>query len=307
MGYFNKFPNLYYDVKKNKNYQVVVDILRRVRINSKAVEGSLYGEYTVKDTDRPDIIAHKLYGDSELHWIILLFNEIHNPYYEWPMPYHEFMRYCEHKYPGEAFLLEMHPVRQSPLASVRERKDHMIIEGYHMFGITGSEITGFEIDTNKRGYVVCWDRTMNKAIIVDKVGAFENTNLVAFALTGSEEATASGIIRRIQLNTEAVHHFEDDLGNPIAPLGSYGNLIQEGKEVQKTSTLDEYERTATLPFYETMLGAYLTGTDAETIKAVTNMEYETKNNEARRNIRLPAPEIVGEIANRFEEILNEEF
>lgn len=303
MGYFNKFPNLYYDVKKNKNYQVVVDILRRVRINSKAVEGSLYGEYTVKDTDRPDIIAHKLYGDSELHWIILLFNEIHNPYYEWPMPYHEFMRYCEHKYPGEAFLLEMHPVRESPLASVRERKDHMIAEGYHMFGVTGSTM-----NTNKQGYVVCWDRTMNKAIIVDKVGSFQDNETVAFALTGSEKATASGIIRRIQLNTQAVHHFEDDLGNPIAPLGSYSNPIQKGTEVQETSTVDDYGRTATLPFYKTMLGAYLTGGDeAQRIKAVTNMEYETKNNEARRNIRLPAPEIVGEIANRFEEILNEEF
>ena len=303
MGYFNKFPNLYYDVKGNKNYQVAVDILRRVRINSKAVEGSLYGEYTLKDTDRPDTIAHKLYGDSELHWVILLFNEIHNPYYEWPMPYHEFMRYCENKYPGNAFLLEMDPVRQSPLASVRKRRDHKVTEGYYAFGITGSAI-----DTSKQAYVICWDRTMNKAIVVDQSGSWEDDDLIAFAVTGSEEATASGIIRRIQLNIEAVHHFEDDLGNPLAPLGSYGNLIQEGTEVQETSTFDAYGRYAPLPFADTLLGAYLyPDGEAQIINAVTNMEYETQINEARRSIRLPAPEIVGEIANRFEQILNEEF
>ena len=30
MGYFDKFPNLYYDIKKNKRFEFVVDILRRV-------------------------------------------------------------------------------------------------------------------------------------------------------------------------------------------------------------------------------------------------------------------------------------
>ena len=303
MGYFNKFPNLYYDVKGNKNYQVAVDILRRIRINSKAVEGSLYGEYTLKDTDRPDTIAHKLYGDSELHWVILLFNEIHNPYYEWPMPYHEFLRYCENKYPGNAFLMEMHSVKQSPLPSVRKRKDHKVTDGYYAFGITGSAL-----NTSKKAYVVCWDRTMNKAIVVDQTGSWQDNDLVGFAITGSEEATASGIIRRIQLNTEAVHHFEDDFGNPLAPLGSYDNLIQQGTEVQSTSTTDDYGRFATVPFAQTLLGAYLANdTEAQTIRAVTNFQYETEVNEKRRQIRIPAPEIVGEIANRFEQILNEEF
>ena len=57
-----------------------------------------------------------------------------------------------------------------------------------------------------------------------------------------------------------------------------------------------------------MLGAYVTNQqEAQTIKAVTNLQYETEINEKRRQIRLPAPEIVGEIANRFEQILNEEF
>jgi hypothetical protein len=307
MGYFNKFPNFYYDVKGNKNFQVAVDILRRVRINSKAVEGSLFGEYTVKDIDRPDIIAHKLYGDSELHWIILLFNEIHNPYYEWPIPYHEFLQYCENKYPGNAFLLEMHPVKESPLPSVRKRKDHKITEGYHVFGVTGP-VTGPYLDTSKSAYVVCWDRTMNKAVVVDENGSFEEDDIVGFAITGGEQATASGKIRRIQLNTEAVHHFEDDLGNRLAPLATYSGLIQNGEEVQKTSTPDHYGRSTILPFDKTLLGAYVTGgTEAQTIKAVTNLEYETNINEKRRQIRLPAPEIVSEIANKFEEILNEEF
>jgi hypothetical protein len=303
MGYFDKFPNLYYDVKRDKNYQFVVDILRRVRINSKAVEGSLYGEYTLKDTDRPDTIAHKLYGDSNLHWVILLFNEIHNPYYEWPMPYHEFLRYCEDKYPGKAFLLEMDAVKQSPIPSVRKRKDHKVTEGYYAFGVTGNTL-----NLNRRGYVVCWDRTMNKAIVIEEQGSFQPGDSIAFALTGSSEATASGTVRRIQLNTEAVHHFEDDNSNPLAPLASYGLLVQQGAEPQTTNTLDDYGRYATLPFAQTLLGAYLTNEEeAQIIRAVTNSEYETRLNESRRQIRLPSPDIVREIADKFEQILNEEF
>lgn len=302
MGYFDKFPTLYYDLKGTKNFEVAVDILRRVRINYRQAETSMYGEYAVKEHDRPDTIADKLYGDSELHWIILLFNEIHNPYYEWPMTTSNLIQYCESKYPGKAFLIELDKMTDSPIASVRKRRDHKVIEGNYVFSITGNQL---DMD-GPVAYVVCWDRTLGKAVVVEESGTFEPGDHIAIAVTGTYEATASGIVRRTQINLEALHHFEDDNGVELAPLASYNEPIQAGTETQSTFTIDEYGRTATLPFDQTLLGAYLNPNgEGQIIKAVTNLEYEEKINESRRTILLPHPDIVRSIASKFESIVNE--
>lgn len=304
MGYFDKFPNLYYDVKKDKKFEFVVDILRRVKINSKAAnDASLFGSYTLKDTDRPDTIAHKLYGDSELHWIILLFNEIHNPYYEWPMDYNTLIRYCESKYPGKAFLLDLPKTTQSPIASVRGRRDHKIMPDEYGFLVNSQG----EILTNKVCKVLCWDRTMQKAIVSEVTGSFTENEGIAFAVTGSEPATAYGVIKRIQANMEAVRYFVDNAGNQLAPHGTYSALIQSGLLEQRTTVSDGLGGESPIEFENTLLGAYLYGEEAQIIQAVTNLQYEEEQNENRRQIKLPSPEIVQTIVSRFESILNEEF
>jgi hypothetical protein len=197
----------------------------------------------------------------------------------------------------------MDKVTDSPLPTVRKRRDHRVVEGNYVFAITGNQL---DMD-GPVGYVLCWDRTFSKAIVLEESGEFAETNHIAFAITGSYEATASGILRRTQLNLEALHHFEDENGVELAPLASYGELIQEGTQSQETSTVDEYGRPAPLLFNQTLLGAYLNPIgEGQIIRAVTNLEHEERINESRRTIVLPHPDIVRSIASRFERIINEE-
>ena len=42
--------------------------------------------------------AYKLYGDVQYHWIILLFNQITNTYYDWPLSRKNFQAYVSNKY-----------------------------------------------------------------------------------------------------------------------------------------------------------------------------------------------------------------
>ena len=55
-------------------------------------------EYSVQDGERPDIIAHKYYDDETLDWLVLLANETHDPYFQWPMSTVDFERYIVQKY-----------------------------------------------------------------------------------------------------------------------------------------------------------------------------------------------------------------
>jgi hypothetical protein len=314
MGYFNNFPTFYYDIKSQRKFELVVDILRRVRINTAAQESlSNYGEYIIKDHDRPDTIAHKLYGDSELHWVILLFNEIHNPYYEWPMNRQSFENYCAEKYPGRAYLIELdQPIKNSAFSDVRLRKDHKIEAGHHGYAvsISGSEYSPiFDTDSSfyKRVKVLAWDRTLQKAVVQEEDGSFADNERIVFALTGGETLTASGIVRRNQLNMESVRYFLDNLGIELCPFGTYSGEIQSGTASQKTYTLDEYGRFAPLPYNQTVLGSYTLEDDNYTLlRAVTNLEYEELNNEERRKIKLPLPDSVREIAAQFDQLINEE-
>ena len=97
--YFNSFPIIPYDSKGDLNFKDVTNLLRRVGMRAKLKSNTLlYDTYDVKEGETPEMIAHKLYGNPELHWIILLVNEITDRYHQWPMRYSQFLEYVNDKY-----------------------------------------------------------------------------------------------------------------------------------------------------------------------------------------------------------------
>jgi len=99
--FFTKFPRISYDIagKRFTNYQSVTNIFFRTRILREVLGNvSAYYEYLVKDDDTPEILADKVYGSPEAHWIILLANNIVDPQYDWPLKYNDFNNYIIKKY-----------------------------------------------------------------------------------------------------------------------------------------------------------------------------------------------------------------
>jgi len=99
MSYFNKFPLMAYDVKGNKDYKLLPNILKRVKLRSGLRSGSfLFDSYDVANGERPEDIAFKLYGDAELHWVILMTNNVTDRFYQWPLTQPELQAHLEDKY-----------------------------------------------------------------------------------------------------------------------------------------------------------------------------------------------------------------
>ena len=88
-----------YDIKGNEKYKLLPNILRRVKLRA-GIRSSmfLFDNYDVKDGERPEDIAFKLYGDPELHWIVLMTNNITDRYYQWPLTQPQFQEYMKDKY-----------------------------------------------------------------------------------------------------------------------------------------------------------------------------------------------------------------
>ena len=97
--YFSKFPQGNYDLTGNGNAKVVTDLMRRVKVRSKIVnEASLYDKYDVPSGEKPEDTAFKHFGDPELHWVILLTNNITDRYYGWPLSFQDFETFITDKY-----------------------------------------------------------------------------------------------------------------------------------------------------------------------------------------------------------------
>ena len=97
--YFSSFPVIPYDSKGDLQFKDVTNLLRRIGMRTKLKTNTfLYDTYSVKEGETPEMIAHKLYGDPQLHWIILLINEITDRYHQWPMTGGQFLDYLNDKY-----------------------------------------------------------------------------------------------------------------------------------------------------------------------------------------------------------------
>ena len=101
MAYFKYFPIINYDVRGKKNQfqiDVITNILVRIRKKLDLTKLSYFVEYFVQDGDTPESLAHQVYNDSQLHWVILYTNYMTNPYYDWPLTYFDLQKFVNKKY-----------------------------------------------------------------------------------------------------------------------------------------------------------------------------------------------------------------
>ena len=97
--YFEKFPTTFFTLDDRKTVQTVTNIFLRTVINDELKSNfSLFEEYDVKDGETPEILADKLYGSSEYHWIVLHMNDIVDPRYEWPLSTRNLIKYAQGTY-----------------------------------------------------------------------------------------------------------------------------------------------------------------------------------------------------------------
>jgi hypothetical protein len=97
--YFKSFPYTYYSLDDASTVQVVTNITTRVVLSDEVKNNlSLYDEYDIKDGETPELVADKFYGNPEQHWLILHYNEIIDPRFDWPLDTNNLNRQVASKY-----------------------------------------------------------------------------------------------------------------------------------------------------------------------------------------------------------------
>jgi len=98
--FFSYYPKTFYTSNNNTTgVDSVTNIIARIAFE-KTLKENLNGfyPYQIQDSDTPEIIAHKYYNDPERHWIVLLFNDIIDPQWDWPLNDKNIIEYIDKKY-----------------------------------------------------------------------------------------------------------------------------------------------------------------------------------------------------------------
>lgn len=98
--YFNYFPKTVYSTANNLTQSdLVTNITSRFGFEQSLKDNSaVFYKYSIQDGDTPEIIASKFYGDPEKHWVVLAYNDIIDPQWDWPLDYNTFIKFVDDKY-----------------------------------------------------------------------------------------------------------------------------------------------------------------------------------------------------------------
>jgi hypothetical protein len=193
--YFNNFPLTYYSSGANTvtGVDTVTNIIARFGFEQTLKENSsAFYPYTIKDSDTPEIIAAKIYNNSERHWIILMFNDILDPQYDWPLPYDAFNKYVDIKYSGSEYANN-----STSGAGLSYAKNVVNVQAYYKI-VTRSATK----------------KTPENKIITEKIQIDANTYANVASSTATYTLTnGDSITETITKETKTYYQYEDELND----------------------------------------------------------------------------------------------
>lgn len=285
--FFDKFPLVRYTLDKGlqNEYDTVRNVLFRISIIKDVMETNVnaYYYHIIRDVDRPEILAEKIYGNSEAHWIILYANDIYDPYYDWPMDERTFEKYIIKKYGSvewakinyhhyEKVITRENPVAQTISTTRFQINEKILTDGIITikdaeldYGIGEIVYIGPSNASNTfSGQVVAWSNANGQIVL-------SNTNgkaLQSQFLIGTS-SSANGTVLKIDLPTAPM-----DAYNTIADTTDYATYDVSGRTVR------EIVNRAKVSYYD----------------------YENELNENKRLIKIIQPQYYQQIMSELDNI-----
>ena len=342
--YFEKFPYVEYKNFQNleENASVLsTNILKRIAFTDSLKENTSYFvEYTIKDGETPESIAHDFYGDVGLYWVVLLLNDIINPYYDWPMDANTLDDYISKKYPSKTFFISLYDYPTADL-SLGQPVFANFEPGQTIWKVYETDAEDGHIDIKGtrmhygdtiRGTIYSWDPQYQRLIVdnINGTGSFSENDVLQVNLADGTEVLVF-LERLVDISAEAVHHFEVDTTRPTVSsqldwVGATGDFITLSPFIKTPMTgagADPNENDplsyatdnnsgpgidGTVDYYETNIGRYMGLTaasqDNQYNNVISNRVYEERINEDKRQIKLLLPEFISEVTSEFNGLIS---
>lgn len=257
-----------------------------------------YVDYIVQDGEKPEHIAHRVYGKSDYHWIVLHSNQIVDPFFDWPKSSVELENHIKIQYPGIAMFFDPIGIPAFKIGSSTSKlppqKSHFV---------NGEMISQIQNSLTITGNILRWDPTLRKLEVTDtSSGAFLTTkDVYSTNPDGIDITTRPSKI--VYDNAESLHHFVDDFGNILDPYGKINYYEYDDRKVYSTSNVfvgnSDGLPTATgaTSTNDFALNKYINGGSQAGV--ITNRMYENDFNDKKRKIKILKVEYVEKLANQL--------
>ena len=285
-NFFDKFPLVRYTVDKGllNEYDTVRNVLFRIGIIKDVMERNIdaYYYHIVRDSDKPETLAEKVYGDAQAHWLILYANNIYDPYYDWPMDEKSFEKYLIKKYGSIAWAktnyhhYEKVVTRENPFAQTTMTTRFEVNENV----LTDGVLTLSNYSTNFLVNEIVFVGPSNAAnTFSGNVRSWSNSNgQIVLANTSGKVAP----IQYLNGVTSSANGMVYTIDFPSAPMDAYNTLT----DTTDFATYNVAGRTV----FETI-----------SRNKVSYYDYEEELNESKRLIKIIQPQyyqqILGELNN----------
>jgi hypothetical protein len=295
--YFKNFPTIQYPIP-NGQLEEAKDILLRVGFTDRVKESSQsFLSYEIYEGQTPEKIAEEVYGDQQYFWVVLLFNDLFDPLYRFPMRSRSLDSFIEKKYPSKTLFL-------SPVGVTQEFYKHPV-------GGTSTVANFREGDTitvylGKRNSYK--DEGSNRVLGVIRRYIPEMSALQLYQLEGEinqGDTIARGYDTEIRANVRKVidsryapHHFEED-GVILNPIGTPPSDDQQD-QIPLGQTGEGFNTPVGIT--QTILENYIN--DGVSTYVKTNEEFEFEQNEKNRKIKLLSPTLLENLVRELREVLS---
>jgi hypothetical protein len=289
------------------------DITQNVRLRKQILANiTLFDEYDIRDEETPEIIAEKIYGSPDYHWVIMLCNEKYNYLDDFPLPVYEFEQYVKAKYGSDNINAVHH--YETVNGDVTDTGIQGIKVTYSGFGYTSSPM--ITITQNPQDIDIAEEYVQATAI-----ATISDQNSIVASITGSilTIVNASKLFQVGQL----VH------GNISIPTGTTIQSVISGSSYQLSNPVTSDISATALYITDGQLLSIdivnagkgyihmptitidppVSGTRAKASVSiavagpVSNYDYEIQVNESKRRIKLISPSLLNTILKNFNDLI----
>ena len=220
--YFKDFPSFYYDFKQNDGTtksSIVKDITRNIRFRRDILANvTLYDRYDIRDGDTPEIIAEKVYGNAQYHWVIMLLNEKFDYISDYPLDEYSLVKYIDSVYsdvvinPASSVISDVVLAMASKASDAYYTTEQLALKNYLLD----------KADLDNSGTITASDaRTWTLALRQGADVRRSDAQLIIDQIVATENATPGIYPSGICIEGKyGIHHYEDATGyvvNSTAP------------------------------------------------------------------------------------------
>ena len=144
--FFSIVPDIQYDEKpisypfSESDFVTAKNFFRRYKVNENVFQyATFFKKYTIKDGERPETVAEKIYGNQFYDWVILLTNNMVNAQYDWPRSNYEMYKIVEEEFDDPYSEISHYEIKETiGHYQAGLRVDKTFYDGTHKLNIDGS-------------------------------------------------------------------------------------------------------------------------------------------------------------------------